>query len=379
MKNLKAINLNQLWRLTIKEWYSLISDPILLLLVTYIFSAAVYIIAHGIDIGVNNASIAIVDEDKSQLSAAITDGLLPPYFNTPIAITADKIKPMLDNGSIVFALEIPAGLEKAVLRNEPTEIMIHVDATAMSQAGNGAAYIQAIINNALYTEKLILSSNQKETINIVSRAYFNPNLDSIRFSSVMQVVNAITMLAVILTGAAVLREREHGTLEHLLVMPIGSSEIMLSKIIANATVIIISALLSIKIMVEWVLEVPIQGSISLFTISMIFYLFSVTALGVMLSTYTKNMAQFGLLMLPIIVLMYMLSGAMTPVESMPAWLQDVILISPATHFVRVSQAILYRAAGLDVVWPNMAMLLVIGAVFYMIALRRFRRTVVTGG
>jgi ABC-2 type transport system permease protein len=375
----RMINLNQLWRLTIKEWYSLISDPILILLIIYTFSIAVYVIAHGIDISISDASVAIVDEDNSQLSASISDALLPPYFKTPIRISADQIKPMLDNGSIVFAVEIPAGLERSLLNNEDSEIMIHVDATAMSQAGNGTIYIQTIIQNALNTQKVILSANQSSSINIISRAYFNPNLDSIWFSSVMQVANAITMLAVILTGAAVLREREHGTLEHLLVMPIGSSEIMLSKIIANASVIIISALLSIKIMVEWVLDVPIQGSITLYTVCTICYLFSVTSLGVMLSTYTRSMAQFGLLMLPIIVLMYVLSGAITPVESMPDWLQNAILISPTTHFVRISQAILYRAAGLDIVWPNIIMLLIIGAVFYLIALRRFRRTVITNG
>jgi len=375
----RRINLNQLWRLTIKEWYSLISDPILILLIIYTFSIAVYIIAHGIDIGVNDASIGVVDEDNSQLSHAITDSLLPPYFKTPLAISSDQIKPMLDNGSIVFAVEIPAGLERSLLKNEDSEIMIHVDATAMAQAGIGTAYIQYIIESTLNTQKVTLSTGATSSVNIVSRAYFNPNLNSIWFSSVMQVANAITMLAVILTGAAILREREHGTLEHLLVMPIGSSEIMLAKIIANASVIILSTLLSIKFMIEGVLDVPIQGSIALYIFCTTCYLFSVTSLGVMLSTYTKNMAQFGLLMLPIIVLMYVLSGALTPVESMPEWLQSAILISPTTHFVSISQAILYRAAGLDLIWKNIIMLLIIGAIFYAVALKRFRRTVITNG
>ena len=191
----------------------------------------------------------------------------------------------------------------------------------------------------------------------------------------MQLINMITIMAIVLTGAALIREREHGTIEHLLVMPLTPAEIMIAKVWANGLVTVIAATLSLKLVIQGVLQVPISGSITLFVIGTVIYLFSVTALGIFLATLARSMPQFGLLAFPVFIIMILLSGGSTPLESMPSWLQHLMQLSPSTHFVSFAQAILYRGAGFDVVWPQFAAVSGIGAVFFVGALLRFRKMV----
>jgi ABC-2 type transport system permease protein len=191
----------------------------------------------------------------------------------------------------------------------------------------------------------------------------------------MQVVSQVTLLSILLTGAALIREREHGTIEHLLVMPLVSGEIMLAKVWANALVILIAATFALVVIVQGVLGVPVAGALWLFVLGLAVYLFSLTALGIVLATVARTMPQFGLLSIPVYLVMYLLSGASTPLESMPELLQRVMLVSPTTHFVAFVKSVVFRGAGFDLVWPHLAAILAIGAVAFTVALARFRQTV----
>jgi ABC-2 type transport system permease protein len=204
-------------------------------------------------------------------------------------------------------------------------------------------------------------------------------LTSSWFTSVMQIISNLTMITVTLTGAALIREREQGTVEHLLVMPVVPSEIMLSKIFANGIVIVVSAALSLALVVEWWLQVPVTGSRLLFLGGACFYVFAVAALGIALGTVASTMAQFGLLSIPVLLVMMLLSGSSTPLESMPVWLKDLMLvISPTPHFVIFSQDVVYRGADTSIVWPEIVAVAAIGSVFFAIALYRFRRVIFSG-
>ena len=209
---------------------------------------------------------------------------------------------------------------------------------------------------------------------ISSRPLFNPNLEGGWFLAVIQIVNNITILAIVLTGTALLREREHGTLDHLLVLPLTALEIMLAKIWSNMLVVVVCTWLSLEIIVKWALGVPLSGSLALFLMVTALYLFASTALGIFLATLARSTPQFGLLAIPVIIPMLLLSGGSTPLDSMPEWLQWVMQCSPSTHFVSLSAAILFRGAGVDVVWPDLLALTAIGLVFFAIALARFRKS-----
>ncbi|MGB3247065.1 MAG: ABC transporter permease [Sulfitobacter sp.] len=369
--------LTNVFRLGLKELRSLRADPVLIALIIYMFSFAVYAVATGAKLEVENASVAYVDQDRSALTRHIIGAILPPEFQPPQEISADEVEGVMDSGEYVFVLSFPPSFEADVLTGQQPQVQLNVDATAMAMAGNGSVYLQQIF--AAEVTKFVIGDDTSTTlpIDLVVTASFNPNLNSVWFSSVMQLINNISMLAVLLTGAALIREREHGTIEHLLVMPVTPSEIMLAKIWANGLAIIIGAVLSLWLVVQIVLAVPVAGSIPLFIFGTVLFLVSVTALGILLATFTTSMPQFGLLAMPVLVIMELLSGGTTPMDSMPVWLQNVMQVVPTTHFVAFSQAILYRGAGLETVWPNMVVMVAISALFFFVALKRFRVTMAT--
>jgi ABC-2 type transport system permease protein len=206
----------------------------------------------------------------------------------------------------------------------------------------------------------------------VARIFFNQNLDVVRFQAVMAVIQQITVLTMFLIGAAVMREREHGTIEHLLVMPVRASEIALAKIWANGLLILLAAGLSLQFVVQGVLRIPIEGSVALFLAGAGVYLFAITSLGIMLATLVRSMPQFALLAMPVFLVLNMLSGAFSPIEAMPPALQVVDQASPTVHFVRLAQSVLYRGAGIEVIWPHLVTLAGLGGSFLLVALMRFR-------
>jgi len=367
--------LANIYRLGVKELISLRYDLVLVLFIVYLFTVAVYTVSTGASTEVQHAAVAIVDEDQSTLSRRITDSVLAPFFQPPAHLTVSEIDAAMDAGRYTFIIDIPPHFQADVLAKRQPVVQVNVDATAMSQAGIGAGYLQGILTRELLTFVQRHEGEPAWPVNLVVRAKFNPNLKSSWFLAVMQIINNISLVAILLTGAALIREREHGTIEHLLVMPLRPIEIMLAKVWANGLVIIIAATLSLRLVVQKVLGVPIAGSFPLFLAGTVIYLFSVTALGIFLATLARSMPQFGLLAFPVFIIMNLLSGGITPLDSMPELLQTLMQLSPSTHFVSLAQAILYRGAGFAVVWPEFVAVATIGVVFFFGALLRFRKTV----
>jgi ABC-2 type transport system permease protein len=157
-------------------------------------------------------------------------------------------------------------------------------------------------------------------------------------------------------------------------MPLTPFEIAMSKVWANSLVIALAAGLSLYFVVRMLLHVPIIGSVPLFMLGVAIYLFFTCAIGIFLGTVARTMPQLGLLFMLIFLPMNLLSGSNTPLESMPHWLATMMQASPSMHFVSFAQAIPYRGAGFDVVWPQFAFVGVIGAIFLAIAVLRFRST-----
>lgn len=355
-----------------KELRSFFGDFVLLALVAYAFSLAVILQARSNSQELHNASIAVVDEDNSQISRRITQAFMPPLFQTPKLIAERDIVPFMNSGRFTFVIDIPPSFEQHLLAGQQPGLQINVDATAMVQAGLGSAYAQQIVTTEVADFLSQAEGVKPWPVNLDVRIAFNPNLMTAWFSSVMGVINSVTMLAIILAGAAIVREREHGTMDHLLVMPLTPFEIAMSKVWANGLVIAIAVGISLTIVVRTLLGVPIAGSIALFMVGVVIYLFFATAVGIFLGTIARSMPQLGLLYMLVFLPMNMLSGSNTPLESVPIWLARIMQISPSTHFVAFAQSILYRGAGLDVVWPQFLAVAFIGAIFFGFAILRFR-------
>jgi ABC-2 type transport system permease protein len=370
VKSLKNI----LW-LGVKELRSLMSDAVMVVFVVYAFTLAIYVQATGTSSEVNNASIAFVDEDGSVLAKELINSFYPPRFKFPDVIRADQVEDAMDRGTYMFTVVVPPRFESDLLAGRNPNLQVNIDATAMQQAGIGAGYIQNIAEDRISSYLRRENAAPNLPVNLVIRKLFNPNSISSWFKSVVAIINQISLLTVVLTGAAVIREREHGTLEHLLVMPLTSFEIAMAKVWANGLVILAATAMSLYGVVRWALSVPFAGSVLLWFVGVVLYLFFATALGIFLGTISRSMAQFALLIILVIMVLMLLSGGSTPVESQPQWLQALTYLLPARHFVSFSQVIVYRGGGLSAVWRQFLMVTVVGLAFFVYSLKLFRKSI----
>jgi ABC-2 type transport system permease protein len=362
------------FRLGVKELWSLWRDPMMVALIVYVFTVSVYTAATAMPEALHNAPIAIVDEDGSPLSQRIAAAFYPPQFSAPVLISLQEMDTGMDAGRYTFVLDIPPGFQRDVLAGRPSELQLNVDATRMSQAFTGNLYVQQIVQGEIAEFVRRERGATAMPVELALRARFNPQLDKTWFGSLMEIINSVTMLSIILTGAALIREREHGTIEHLLVMPVTPAEIMLAKVWAMGLVVLTAAAMSLALVVRGLLHVPVEGSVALFLAGAALHLFATTAMGIYLATLARSMPQFGLLLILVLIPLELLSGGMTPRESMPTLVQDLMLLAPTTHFVELGQAILYRGAGFDVVWRPFLALAAIGSALFALSLRRFRKT-----
>jgi len=367
--------LANIYRLGIKELWGLWRDPAMLVLIVFMFGFSVYTSARAMPETLHRAPLAIVDEDASPLSLRIASAFYPPQFMPPQTIALHEVDAGMDAGIYTFALIIPPGFQRDVLAGRAPALQLAVDATRMTQAFNGAGAIGQIVQGEVAAFAQRYRAVSEPPVQLALRARFNQTLDKGWFGAMTQLINNVTMVSILLCGAALIREREHGTIEHLLAMPVTPTEIMLSKVWAMGLVVLVAVAASLQWVVKGLVGVPVEGSMALFLLAAALHLFATTAMGIFMATVTRSMPQFALMMILVLLPLQMLSGGSTPRESMPEVVQHIMLVAPTTHFTMAGQAILFRGAGLSVVWPQLAALGVIGAVFFAVALRRFRRTI----
>jgi len=368
-------SLRNIFWLALKEFRSVLSDKVLVLFVLYAFTWTIYQQASGTSNEVHNASIAFADEDQSSLSKELVNAFYPPRFQYAVRIRTDQIERVMDEGRFMFVVVIPPQFEQNLRAGRQPDIQVNIDATAMQQAGIGAGYIHNIISQRLATYLRRMDVDTSRPVNLVERKMFNPNGVSAWFSSIVAIINQLSLLTIVLTGAAVIREREHGTLEHLLVMPLTAFQIAMAKVLANGLVILIATMLSLFLVVRMILGVPFAGSLALWFTGVVLYLFFATALGLFLGTISRSMAQFALLIVLVVMVLQLLSGGSTPVESQPGWLQAITYFLPSGHFVSFSQVIIYRGGGLNAVWRNFATVAMIGLAFFAYSVALFRKLI----
>jgi ABC-2 type transport system permease protein len=363
---------NIFWLAT-KEVRSFLHDFALLGLVIYSFSLAIYAQSQSTSQELHNAAIAIVDGDHSPLSRGIAHAFRPPYFKPAVQVNASDVDRLLDTARYTFILDIPPHFARDVLAGRAPAVQVNADATAAMQAGVGAGYIQRILANEVARYVARADAAPAAPVGLAVHIAYNPNVLTAWFNSIMGIVNNVTMLAIILAGAAIIREREHGTMDHLLMLPLTPFQIAMAKIAGNGAVITLATWLSLTLVVRLLLRIPINGSVPLFIVGVMLYLFFSTAIGIFLGTVARSMPQLGLLYILVAVPMMLLSGGNTPLESMPLPLQYIMQVSPSTHFVSFAQAILFRGAGIGVIWPQFAAVIAVAIVFLGLALLRFRR------
>lgn len=367
-------SLINIWWLGTKELKELIKDVTMMLFIVWSLGVSVYTQASGSGETVNNAAIAIIDEDQSQLSRSIIDLFYPPYFQKVQTISAAEIDRAMDKGQFTFIVEIPPRFEADTRVGKNAEIHVSADATAVQQAGIGTGYIQNIISQEVTRYRQEMQSYRGLNSTLAKRRAFNPNGTLAWFSALVALTDQLSMLMIILTGAALLREREHGTIEHLLVMPLRASEIALAKVWANGLAIMVAFTLSLLLVVQGALHAPIAGSRPLLLLGSAVYICAAASIGILLGTIARTMAQFALLMMMSVMPMMMLSGGISPVESQPQWVQYLTWFFPSRHYISFMQGIAYRGADFSMVWRDFVTMLGMGVSFLTVSLLLFRRS-----
>lgn len=358
-----------------KELTSLRSDAVMVILIVFAFTVFIIVPSKNAALDTRNASVAVVDEDHSTLSRQLQSALLEPYFKVPATIEFSSIDQLMAGGKYTFVLHIPHRFEAKLLAGKEPALNLLVDATAMSQAGNGAHYIQRITQHTIKQSLRSTRIPPTPPIDLNIRIAYNPNLYGTWFFAVIQMINVVAMLAIVLTGAALIRERERGTIEHLLVLPLKPVEIAMAKVCANGAVIIIAMLVSLAVVVRGVLEVPLHGSMPLFLFGTALYIYAVATIGIFLGTVARSMPQLGLLFLPIVMVIMVLSGGITPLGAMPPLIQKLMTLAPSTHFTEFATAVLFRDASWHLVWTDLLAMSLIGLAFFIGALLLFRQSV----
>ena len=369
-------SLQNIYFLGIKEFFSLLRDWAMMGVIVFMFTGAVLADARAKPDTLSNAAIAVVDEDQSALSQRLIDALRPPYFLPPRLIGREQMDRVMDMGEDTFVLDIPPNFQRDLVAGRHPALQLNVDATRQSQALSGPGYVETI----LVEEVLAWAQNHRSAdlplpTDLVVRVKYNPNLYGSWFGGLTSIINNLTLLSIVLAGAALIREREHGTIEHLLVMPVTSLEIMLSKVWSMSVVVLGGALLALTVIVRGVLGVQVNGSVALFALGTLIYLFSTTSLGIFLGTLARSMPQFGLLSILVLLPLIVLSGSITPLESMPEAVRLLMSATPTIHFVSFAQGVLFRGAGIETIWPSLLAICVTGSVFFWIANVRLRKTI----
>ena len=372
---------SRLQAMTWKELLQLLRDPILLVFVIYAFTADIYNAASGVSFQLNNAALVLFDLDRSAASRELAGRFMPPEFKWLGGITHNEQgQALLDDGKAMAVLDIPPGFGARLARGEQQSVQLQIDASNSVQgflASVDATQIIARYGLEQMATRLGAESGgvagDLPAIDNATRVWFNPNQNDAWFMGISEFLNVVTLFSMLLPAAAMVREKERGTIEQLLVSPLSPLQIMMPKIIAMVAVILGGIALGLFGILIPVFSIPVVGSLLVFFAVSTLYVSTVAGIGILIATVTNNMAQAGMMVILILAPMMFLSGAWTPPEAMPVVMRLGMYVSPLYYYINASYGILMKGAGLMVLWPMLAGIIVIGMIVSTVTILKFKK------
>jgi ABC-2 type transport system permease protein len=366
--------------MTRKEMLQLFRDVPIVVFLVYSFTLAIYITGNGLRSQLHNASLAVYDADHSFSSRELIHKFQAPFFRLEgeIADPQEGLR-LLDRGKAMAILEIPPRFHEQLVAGEPTAVQLLVDTTNSPQGLSAASYAARIV--ARFGQETALarvgsseeSSQNLPVIENDQRVWYNPDQNEAWFESIEHLLRQITIFAILLPAAALVREKERGTVEQLLVSPLTPLQIMLPKVLSMTVVILCATAVGLFGIMQPVFGVPIKGSIVLFFGLTALFVFTTAGMGLAAATLARNQAQVGMMTLFVVAPMLLLSGLMAPMEAMPEWVRHLMVLSPLRYFVEITQGILLKGAGLKILWDSVLAMAVLGAALFGFGMWRFRR------
>ena len=371
------------WRrvaaLTRKELLQLRRDKIMLFFILYAFSFNIYISGTGMGMQLEHAKLGVRDLDRTETSRELISRFQEPYF-TKVPVEDPRLaEEQLDQGPLMMLLEIPPDFQTSLKRGLGGELLLQIDTTNSVLGLLGYGYSAQIVQN--YGMELALSDMHQTvealenlpTIKQESRVWYNPNQNDSWFISLSEMLNLITLWAILLPASAMAREKERGTIEQLLVTPLSTVEIMLPKILSMVVVVLGGTTFTLFFMINGVFGLPMRGSLLFFYLVTTLHVLTTSGLGLLLATVARNLSQVAMLTLVTFVPMLLLSGVWTPPEAMPWWMRLLTQLSPLHHYVETSFGILLKGATPQMLAPSCLYLVVLGTAILGVGTSRFRR------
>jgi len=370
---------SRLTAMTVKELLQLGRDWFLVFAIIFLFTIDI-LMTGNVRLELNHATVIVYDADHSEASRELIYRFRPPYFRLggEILDEHEGIQ-LLDQGQALMMLNIPPNFQHDLLQGKPTDVQVLVDTSNTVLGFLAASYSAQIIGQYGFDaalQRMGVTEKSLENIPMIvdqHRVWYNPNQNDQWFIPITELLTIITVLAIMLPAAAAVREKERGTIEQLIVSPLTPVQILLPKVIAMTLVILVGTAVSLFLVLEPVFHIPIKGSLLLFFAVTTLYTIATSGLGLYIATMSRNLAQAAMLAILILMPMIFLSGAWTPPEAMPEGLRLAMYLSPLYYFIEMGYGILFKGAGLDILWDSLLGLSLLGTVIFTFGVWRFKR------
>jgi ABC-2 type transport system permease protein len=366
--------------LFVKELIQVLRDKRMRVVLIFppIFQLIVFGYAANLD--VKNIRTAVRDLDQTVESREVVDRFSSSKYFRVVATpqTPEEIERLIRKGNVILSIEIPSGFSRKVKKGETGTLQILVDGTESNTAMIALGYMGQVLSdysNAVVLKRLNqagIIDFEEAGVDLQTRIWFNANLES-RFFYVPGVIASIAFLIpIILTAQAIVREREIGTLEQIMVTPIRSWELMLGKTLPFALIGLFDVILIALIGVFW-FDIPFRGNPLILLLGNILFLLSSVGIGLFISTISSTQQQAQISTFFFMIPAFILSGFAFPLENMPQWLQDLTYINPLRYFIIVIRGVFLKGIGLEILWPEIVALAILGGVAILFSSLRFQK------
>ena len=350
------------WTIVAKELISFLRSWGLLAVVLYSFTMDVYIAGEGMQIKPRNVSVGYVDYSGGGISQKILSHLHEPEFLPPKRFFSEKaLSDAIFDKKILVGIVFESDFEKAYERGENAQLNVLLDATAASQSFTTLSYLQNIV---------LSFARLNFPVELKSHKLFNQNADNHTFMALSEMLSVITMLAILLPAMVFVREKEEGTWDIMLLMPVDARVTILAKSFSQVLIIVAGTVICVGFVLLGAFDIPLNGSFWAFVLLTFLYSFTSAGIGLFVAAVSKNIMQVAQLSMLIMMPLIFLSGAWTPVYAMHPALQTLSLISPLRYYIEGCESIFFRGTAFIDLWPYFTGVLVLGSVLYWYGFRK---------
>jgi len=371
--------IKRLYQLIKKEFLQLSRDRLMLPMIFIAPIVQLLIFSYAASTDVKDIKMAVLDRDKTQMSRELTREFTNAGYFTVTSRVDDEagLKRALDSGAAQVALRLPHGLETDAAAGRPGVVQLLFDGSNSNTAGIALGYANQILSRrstrlvAAGLERLSAAGGLPKVESRV-RVLYNPETKSVNFMVPGLIAMILMLSAMSNTSQAIVRERDQGTLEQLIVTPVRRAELILGKIIPYAIIGLIQITVIFLVGLFW-FRVPFRGSVWLLYVTAVIFLFAALGQGLFISTISRTRQQAIMATMMFNMPAMMLSGFAFPINNMPAPMYYLSFLVPARYFLVILRSIFLKGAGVAVLWPQIALLAVYGAGIFFLSVSRFQK------